>query len=516
EGGYTYGGLGGGLSVTAPSMAVDGQFLGNTITGAGQTFTPPTPSSLPLAFQQQALIPNLLFPPISPTPPNVTFGPATFAPAAPLSLDDSGMPLAIREDRIANVILSPDLINVDGFGIFKIDNSDGTITVPANVTPSAPPRGSITMSGANIDIEGALFARGGTLSFNVFDISPYIVALNGGVPLLVPPPPDPSRGLFTLGGGATLGAAGLIIDQRPVPGAMSDSPLVIDGGAVSINAYSANLHAGSKIDVSGGVDVSATGAIAYGSAGTINIRSGQDPLIPAVLGGQLNLGAKLSGFSGGKGGSLSILAPFIQVGGTTSDANTLLFTPEFFNQGGFDTFTLAGIGAPNIGEDLTVPPAVLIAPGTLIRPVVESFLADLSGTPGHSLTLAKTVLPVGVRAPFSLNLVASGVVDLANAPIIRGDFVMGDRSLIQTDPDGSVSISANTVAVLGSIIAPGGTISISGSSKPGLLFIDTSNAQPTVDLGPNSLLSAAGATRLVPNALGFRTGTVLPGGQITV
>src|SRR5215467_13664052 len=232
EGGYTYGGLGGGLSVTAPSMAVDGQFLGNTITGARQTFTPPTPSSLSLAFQQQALIPNLLFPPISLTPPNVTFGPGTLAPADPFALDDSGMPLPLREDRIANVILSPDLINADGFGIFKIDNSDGTITVPANVTLSAPPRGSIAMSGANIDIEGALFARGGTLSFSVFDISPYIVALNGGVPLLLPPPPDSSRGLFTLGGGATLGAAGLIIDQRPVPGAMSDSPLVINGGAV--------------------------------------------------------------------------------------------------------------------------------------------------------------------------------------------------------------------------------------------------------------------------------------------
>src|SRR5262249_18731548 len=111
---------------------------------------------------------------------------------------------------------------------------------------------------------------------------------------------------------------------------------------------------------------------------------------------------------------------------------------------------------------------------------------------------------------------APSVVDFSNTPFIRGDFVLGDRSLIQTDPVGSVSINANTAAILGSIVVPGGTISITGSSKSDLLFDDTSNALPTVDLGPNSLLAAAGTARLVPNALGFRTGTVLTGGQITI
>src|SRR5262249_29873465 len=100
--------------------------------------------------------------------------------------------------------------------------------------------------------------------------------------------------------------------------------------------------------------------------------------------------------------------------------------------------------------------------------------------------------------------------------IIRGDFVLGNGALIQTDPNGSVSVSANTAAILGSIIAPGGAISISGSKSSNLLFITNDHASPTVDLGPNSVLSVAGTTFLTPNAFGFRTGTVLPGGQITV
>jgi len=38
------------------------------------------------------------------------------------------------------------------------------------------------------------------------------------------------------------------------------------------------------------------------------------------------------------------------------------------------------------------------------------------------------------------------------------------------------------------------------------------NAVATVDLAPGSVLDASGATVLTPNAQGYRTGTVLPGG----
>src|SRR6202035_4551369 len=126
-----------------------------------------------------------------------------------------------------------------------------------------------------------------------------------------------------------------------------------------------------------------------------------------------------------------------------------------------------------------------------------------------TVNLNPTTLPVGVRSPVNLRFVASGVTDpFKNAPIIRGDFVLGEGALIQTDPTGSVGISANTAAILGSIIAPGGSISISGSKNSNLLFADNADPLPTVDLGPNSLLSAAGVTVLTPNSLGFRTGTV--------
>ena len=93
---------------------------------------------------------------------------------------------------------------------------------------------------------------------------------------------------------------------------------------------------------------------------------------------------------------------------------------------------------------------------------------------------------------------------------------MNAGAIVETDPLGSVSISANMAAVLGSIISPGGNISISGGGNTVTLFSDQANALPTVDLGPTSFLSAAGTTLLTPDPRGFRTGTVLVGGNITV
>jgi len=134
-------------------------------------------------------------------------------------------------------------------------------------------------------------------------IRQFILGLRHGVPLTQTPLPDLTRGKFTLGDSALLSTAGLIVDERPISGAMNTLPLVINGGSISINAYTADLKKGSTIDASGGVDVGGTGAISYGVGGAINIRAGQDPnpLTASLLGGQLTLDATLSAFSGKKG-----------------------------------------------------------------------------------------------------------------------------------------------------------------------------------------------------------------------
>ncbi len=69
----------------------------------------------------------------------------------------------------------------------------------------------------------------------------------------------------------------------------------------------------------------------------------------------------------------------------------------------------------------------------------------------------------------------------------------------------------------GSVFAPGGTIAISGAKNSDSLFANgPDEALVTVDIGPNSVLSAAGTTLLTENEQGFRTGSVLAGGKISI
>ena len=520
EPGYLQGANGGTVAISAPAMALDGELLGLTISGPRQRASTPLASTLSLAFQAQNATSPFL--PYAPTPPGIVFDRAARLIAAdPFALDLAGQPLPLRAERRAKIFLSPELMGADGFGNLVIDNSDGSITVPAQVALTAPAGGSIKLKGANIDIQGRVAAPGGTVSFDVFNLSQ--TARNALVNVQIVPSPDPTRGTFTLGSAATLSAAGLVVDDRAdsptrlfLPLMTVDGKSSIDGGAITIRSYSADLATGSVIDVSGGVALNVSGKRTYGKGGSISISAGQDLNVNAVLGGRLTLGATLRGFSGGTGGALSILAPQIQIGGVTGSADVLLLQPDFFSQGGFGSFTLTGLGAAGAkaGEYL---PAVVIAPGTVIAPVAQSSLAVTNAT---DVTLTPALLPAGVRPPVSLTFAAPGVTGDpfdSNLLLTRGDFVMGAGAIIRTDPRASVTISGNSAAVLGSIIAPGGVLTIRGNNLGVILQLNTTGAaQPNVDLGPHSFLSTAGATVLTPDPRGHRTGLVLDGGTITI
>jgi hypothetical protein len=526
EQGYIQGGNGGSIAITAPSMVLSGNLIGNTVAGAkqqasagqiattfaGTTFLPvaqstqgvPNSSTLSLVFQGQDPTggSDELY---SPTPPNIAFqSGGSLKPANPFALDGSGSPLPLRSDELAEVVLSPGLLSTNGFGNLVVSNGDGNITVPVNVSLTAPAGGSISLSGANIDIEGKVTAPGGSLSFNVYDISPFVAPT-----LQETPQPNPTRGNFTLGPSALLSTAGLIVDNGPNSSASFSLPLVTNGGRITIDTYNANLAAGSLIDVSGGVAIGSNGKATYGNGGSIQIAAGQDPEISSVLGGKLVLNASLKGYAGGTGGILSILAPQIQVGGGAANANTLLLLPNFFNEGGFSSFTLTGIGAAAADDQYL--PGLVIASGVAIAPVAQDWQVSTVPAEGDGVILTPVVLPQGLRTPVSLSFNAEDVKDLANNIVVRGDLVVGAGSFIQTDPKGSVSFAGDTVEMLGSVLAPGGSITVKGAgSFSGSTFLTT------VDIGPSSVLSTAGATLLSPNAYGYRTGTVLNGGKISI
>jgi len=519
EAGYNYGGNGGSIDITAPSVALDGEMRGETVSGPRQRSLQPGQSELSLTFRAQqfdAATSGVII--TSPTPPDIVFQQnSTLDPADAFSLDVAGDPLPLREDRKSEVILSPDLLAKDGFGSLVIDNGDGNITVPAGVSLNAPAGGSIALSAANLDIEGNVTAPAGTLAFTVYDYSPV-----AALALLATPAADPSRGHFTLGATASLSTAGLLVDDRFTAQEDDNLPLLINGGSITIKAYSGNLEQGSTIDVSGGASISAAGKRTYGKGGSISILTGQDPTpsLQALVGGKLSLASTLEGYGADSGGSLTIQAQSIQVGGTTNDPDVLLFSPDFFNQGGFASISLRGIGT--VTGTNAFSPGLVIAPGTSITPKVTSKLLTPSAFDANQWVFEPFDLPLAKRLPVSLSLSAVDINDpfQSGLIVVRGDLIMGANSTINTEPGAKVSLSGDTVLLKGSIYAPGGSVSITGAGNSAALFLNnplaTTDALTTVLISSQSVISTAGTTVLTPDVRGYHTGYVLDGGSISV
>jgi hypothetical protein len=519
---YLHGADAGRLTFGGSSMAIDGTLLGRAISGFRQRTDPATGGTLDFNFEIQELAAGgAVDPQISPTPPAIVFGDQSQGAAGGFGFGSDGKPLPLREDRVRRVFLSPDLLAEEGggFAALNVRNPDGNITVPAGISLAAPVKGSIRLEAANILVAGDVSAPSGTLAFSTYNISPSVAArllLTAGAR----PAPNADRGMFSLLPGATLDASGPLIDQRR-PGSPSFlDPLITDGGNVSIRTYSADLAAGSTIDVSGGALARHTGGIAYGKAGSIEIITGQDLGLLAVDGGRLHLGSTLQGFSGtATGGTLGLQAQLIQIGGSPLHPLTLSLDPDFFSEGGFSTFNLTGLGAlapSGSGQDFL--PAVSVADGVKINPQALAWLGIPYGGPNGSLELVPYLKPEGLRAPVNLSLTGKGVKDelAGSALVYRGDVRIGRGVEIKTDALGSIRLTGDTVAIYGRLTAPAGTINVAGGSSYLTLGSPADFAQGTVYLAPGSLLDARGAVLTQLDRFGRRVGSVLPGGRISI
>jgi len=531
-------GAGGGtLSLTASAMALDGEMRGKTVIGPRQLRESENSSNLPeyaklnLSFRNQLLLPDGSTSDASSTPPTIVFGSTPLPSVEIFATTDMGVTPSLSEARSSFVYISPDLVGNNGFGSLSIDNVGGETIVPAGVKLNAPEGGNLSVSGANITIQGRVKAPGGTVQFTAYNLSPLLTPQLLIDPLVsVLPPPNPDAGVFLLGEEAELNVAGRITDDRITNSNPEQNPFNLAGGSVTVNAYTAKLSKGSVIDVSGGLGVTVRGKYEYGDGGKITISSGQDPGFPSLLGGKFEMSGELRGFSGATGGTLAIKAPQIRIGGVPVISNEILWlSPDFFSRGGFNKFEISGIGA-RTNDPTEFVPAILIAPGTIIEPVAQG-LAYVP-YPGRSGGMLEPVQRgVEERAPVSLAFKAPGVkVQVTEAPVnptdlpllpgdikVRGDIVFSEGAKIVTDPLGKVSFDGQTVNVLGSISTPGGTIEIKGGSSFGPIFNDLEEyARTTVYIGPQSRLSAIGTYLPVFDKFNRRRGTILPGGTISI
>jgi filamentous hemagglutinin len=550
DAGYIQGGGGGSISITSPVISLNGTLLGSTVAGANQqvplsslptTFGSttgllleqaiyglPASSTLTLSFTQESISGNTVSID-APTPADIVFQAG----------DGSGSIMAdpFSGNGIAQVVNLPaNLVESNGFGNLTINDNNGEIAVPLGVSLSAAPGSSINFQAANIDIFGTVSADGNasTLNFSADLSSPY--SDNSG---------PSSRGNFILGPQGVLDVSGLIANNVLSSSSSNSTPLLTSGGSVNINAFNIALDTNSLINVSGGIAISAANSQTFGKAGSITIVGAQDAgaNFPSENPDASNifLGATLEGYSGltTGAGSLEIQAPLFQIGGNNlvnpdssttpiasegpdvaGDGSTLLLSPDFFSQGGFGSISLKALGETSRNQNL---PSILVVAGTTVDPIVKTWQASKNSQ--KDIVLSAVVEPLASeRAPMKLILDAPGTINPSTSIILaRGNILLDTNSSIVIDPLGSVTLGSSsatgeTIAVKGSITAPGGNITITtGATKSQNIFSSSfsqSEPLPTVDIAGS--LSTAGTTELTANAFGLRTGSVLSGGTISI
>jgi filamentous hemagglutinin family protein len=553
---YVSGGNGGGISIQAASVALDGSLHGNTVAGprqlrpwaAGSASSLPLPSSFTLALFEQKVLNNSPAL-VSPYAPDVVFavGPIPEGVSS-FALDVSGNPLPLPASRQSSIYLDPQIASLGGFGQIAINDHDGAISIPAAAVLNLGPDGSLSMGAANISVAGNVFAPGGSISLTAYRVSDE---LDGGLSTIgIQTAPfldvlrDSSGSQFVQYGAVAndtvqvidangvistkayssltpVSAGGVVVAQGvrlDVSGSIANDmagqsgggaiPILSSGGSIQIGGYNVALSPGAYLNVSGGGYVSGKGAISYGNAGSISISGGQDIQQNDMHGGILQLGSTMTGFAGtslsggGSPGSLSITAPEITIGGIGSSGISL--PTSFFNQGGFGSFALTGFSGVGNPGDQDYQPGILVASGAVINPQIQG--------KAFAFTDNQTVMtpfslpgPLGHSANLSLN--AKGVLD-SSLPdgqrlLVRGDLVQQSGSEIILRPSlkvssGVASASSGSLSLSGMTVEELGSIVVPGGSvviKGGGSLVSNllqNNPYGTVDLGSTASVSVDG------------------------
>ncbi|GGF18423.1 hypothetical protein GCM10011611_25420 [Aliidongia dinghuensis] len=456
---------------------------------------------------------------------NVLIAPSFAAPDDPFA----GGPASVGQNGAANpqpsddetiLRLSADKLNQAHYGSITVIGgvAGGTVvdpgtgkTLPSGIslvdgaTLKAADGGAISLqSGGTITIDGRLVAHAGSVTLT----SPNLV------PSALPPQ---GAALAVLAPGSTIDVTGLWTNDLLDP--TSTAPALYDGGAVTLDAVGVQVGQGALIDASGGGWLQANGklktdshGLPLGTGGDITIitnsgEPGGNRTGPATYPGVLVLDGTLRSNGLHGGGTLTLAAPAIQVGGADpADGQTLWLDPGFFSQGGFGQYSLIAYNHLTVapGTDIELHARTLIPNGALLQTATG---ADIEGV-------------VSLGAPPLFQQAAPVNLVLSADDVFSGDLVLGAGSQINGDPGASVSLHASDqLTIDGGISAPGGTINldlaslnVSGYGYP----VPAYNPARTLWIGADAQFLAPGLVQTFTDASGFPAFRLWNGGSVNI
>lgn len=468
------------------------------------------------------------------------------------------LPAADPRNVLSTTVVPVATLNSGGFANLNVteDKVGGTgIVVSQGTQLTLQPGGSVSLNsarpGADVNVAGKLIVPSGS------------VALSSG-------------GNVVVGPEAVISAAGQWVnnDVQAAPGTTPGNSQFVNGGTISLSAIQNSLNVpgvgyadttgsillqpGSVLDVSSGGEMLANGqmlmqnGVPAGRGGNVSLQTyaapqskqyghttdgGGGAYLPAAqpTAGTLALGGTIlsDGFSGG--GTLTLQALGFRIGGDAAAASPWdVYLPEsFFARQGFGKYVL------NAYYDATVAPGATVGVTQLNR-IPEAALQQ-AGTGANLSSGGLTSigqLDAYHRQATSLVLTGGNYTSwLTSAdaaptyPGVTGAVTLSEGASIHADAGSSIGLGSPTqVTVLGTIVAPGGSITLSADgagtfAQTGQFNTGARSSSQSVWLGSDATLDVSGTavanplaapvkiggTTVVPN-----TGKVLPGGSVTL
>jgi len=522
---YQQGAAAGKVQFAAPSMALGGSLVANSIAGPYQRGSTTLGGTLiigePTAQANGAGLFDYLAPPI-----------AVVTTPTPIAIDDAAS-LPVQTLQLPSSYLTG-----DGFTNFQL-TSNTSFKLPANLALSLPAGTALSIVAPRIDIGSGITALGGTLSFESegsVDENPANFTV-----------PGIARLGIGVGDGVALDVTGQWTNDSVLTGGTASGPTLQNGGSINLQLTQpgSELVLGNDVALKAdaGAWEQAAGTVTYGLGGKITLDA--SPALSAV---QFGSGEVAQAFGAGTeaGGSFTLLAPQIALssgtgtgwteaqvvddlpaaGQTTAPGGALQLYSPLLSKQGFANISLTATGAATTpGTDtLTVEaspgnPFVLEQQSLTLTP---GFQTRLSGGTIDGFSQLTTLLPYQ-RPATNLSLTVTrlpddqvlGSSDYGNLDVQTGATITADRGAnISISGEGGITIG-------GTLRAPAGNISVTlatPANSPVNTSIDPGYvAGFGITLTPTAVLdvSAQGPV-LTPNNQGLLLGTVSPGGNVTL
>jgi hypothetical protein len=217
---YFEGAPAGTVSLSAPSVALNGKLVGKTYIGPNQQETPPALGSLRLAFLGEKNAGSQtapIFVDHAPFAPEFRLvngrTPAVSLPRFELV---DGEPVALPGSLRETFTLGTAVFEEEdgGFGNLTVENADGDFVVPAGTSLRLRPGGGVEVAAKNVRMDGSITAPGGSVALTAYNFSPYLYAelsATGALALQPAPAVQAGRGTVALRPGSVIDVAGMMV-----------------------------------------------------------------------------------------------------------------------------------------------------------------------------------------------------------------------------------------------------------------------------------------------------------------